>query len=239
MDKLNLDQHISQKYNEELETIRNRVLAMGGIVEQMLSDAIRAIVDGDSALGSQVVKDDHKVNQLEITIDEECGRILARRQPAASDLRLILAIVKTITDLERIGDEAEKIGYLATRLAQVERPGNNYRELEHLGSHVKRQVHAALDAFARLDPALAVETVRQDSLVDKEYESIQRQAITFMMEDPRTIRRVLDVMWTARALERIGDHAKNICEYVVFLVHGKDVRHAGIDQLEREVRGQQ
>lgn len=234
--KLSLDQHISRRYNEELEGLRSKVLAMGGLVERMLADAIRALVEANGELGQNVVRDDHKVNQLEVTIDEECSRILARRQPAASDLRLILTIVKTITDLERIGDEAEKIGYLATHLAVAERPASGYRELEHLGNHVRRMVHDALDAFARLDPEAAMAVVHEDAAVDKEYEAVSRQCITYMMEDPRSIRRVLDAMWCARALERIGDHAKNIGEYVVYLVHGKDVRHVSIDEVARELR---
>lgn len=237
MDKINLDQHISQQFNEELEEIRNHVLAMGGLVEQQTADAVKALTDGDSELGQRVVRDDRKVNEFEIMVDEECNRILARRQPAASDLRLIFAIIKTITDLERIGDEAEKIGFLATRLAEAERPANNYSELEHLGTKVREMLRTALDAFARMDPAAAVGVVREDSKVDREYEAILRQRITFMMEDPRTIRRALDVMWCARALERIGDHSKNICEYVVYLVHGKDVRHVAIEDVEDEIRG--
>ncbi|HEX6929889.1 MAG TPA: phosphate signaling complex protein PhoU [Gammaproteobacteria bacterium] len=236
MDKLNLDDHISQQFNDELEEIRNHVMIMGGMVEQQTADAIRALVEGDSALGQRVVHDDHKVNDLEVMIDEECNRILARRQPAASDLRLVVAIIKTITDLERIGDEAEKIGYLATRLAEAERPGNAYSELEHLGDHVRSMLRTALDAFARMDPEAAVAVAKEDSKVDREYEAILRQCVTFMMEDPRTIRRVLDMIWCARALERIGDHAKNICEYVVYLVHGKDVRHIDIEDVEREIR---
>lgn len=236
MDKLKLDQHISQRFNEELEEIRNHVMTMGGMVEQQIASAIEALVEGDSELGQRVVRDDHKVNNLEVRIDEECNRILARRQPAASDLRLIVAIMKTITDLERIGDEAEKIGFLATRLAEAERPGNAYSELEHLGNHVRNMLRTSLDAFARMNPDAAVEVAREDSKVDREYEAIIRQCITFMMEDPRTIRRVLDMIWCARALERIGDHAKNICEYVIYLVHGKDVRHIDIEDVEREIR---
>jgi phosphate transport system protein len=236
MDKLNLDHHISQQFNEELEEIRNRVMEMGGLVEQQTADAVQALVDADSELGQRVAEDDRKVNELELLVDEECNRILARRQPAASDLRLIFAIIKTITDLERIGDEAEKIGYLATRLAEAERPSSGYSELEHLGNRVRGILRTALDSFVRMDPAAALEVAREDKKVDHEYEAILRQCITFMMEDPRTIRRVLDVMWCARALERIGDHSKNICEYVVYLVHGKDVRHVGIEQLERDIR---
>jgi phosphate transport system protein len=236
MDKLNIDQHISRQFNEELEEIRNHVMAMGGLVEQQTADAIKALVNGDSELAQRVVEDDTKVNEMELLVDEECNRILARRQPAASDLRLIFAIIKTSTDLERIGDEAEKIGYLATRLAETERPPNNYSELEHIGNQVCSMLRTALDAFVRMDPAAAVHVVREDKKVDRAYEGILRQGMTFMMEDPRTIRRVLDVMWCARALERIGDHCKNICEYVVYLVQGKDVRHVGIEQLERDIR---
>ncbi|HEV2320930.1 MAG TPA: phosphate signaling complex protein PhoU [Gammaproteobacteria bacterium] len=235
MDKLNLTHHISQKFNEELEDVRNRVLAMGGLVEQQIVDALRALTEGDSELGRAIEQHDFKVNQFEVSIDEECSRILARRQPAASDLRLILAIIKTITDLERIGDEAEKIGRFAARLAEQERPNTNYREIEHLGNHVRTMLHDALDAFARLDAEAAVRVAKEDERVDGEYDALSRQSITFMMEDPRTIRRVLDVMWSARALERIGDHAKNICEYVIYLVRGKDVRHAGFEAMEREV----
>lgn len=235
MDKLNIDQHISQQFNAELEEIRNHVMTMGGLVEQQAADAVRAVVDGDSDLGRRVADNDRKVNELELVIDEECNRILARRQPAASDLRLIFAIIKAITDLERIGDEAEKIGYLATRLAEAERPSGGYSQLEHLGNRVRGQLRTALDSFVRMDPTAAVEVAREDDKVDREYEAILREGITFMMEDPRTIRRVLDVIWCARALERIGDHCKNICEYVVFLVHGKDVRHASVDEVEREI----
>ncbi|MFI4921223.1 MAG: phosphate signaling complex protein PhoU [Gammaproteobacteria bacterium] len=235
MDKLNLTHHISQKFNEELEDVRNRVLAMGGLVEQQIVDALRALTEGDSELGRAIEQHDYKVNQMEVAIDEECSRILARRQPAASDLRLILAIIKTITDLERIGDEAEKIGRFAARLAEQERPNTNYREIEHLGNHVRTMLHDALDAFARLDAEAAVRVAKEDERVDGEYDALSRQSITFMMEDPRTIRRVLDVMWSARALERIGDHAKNICEYTIYLVRGKDVRHTGFEAMEREV----
>lgn len=234
-DKLHLDQHISQKFNEELEDIRNRVLKMGGLVEEQIDRAIRALVTGDSELGQDVVREDYKVNECEVDIDEECSRILARRQPAASDLRLIVAIIKTITDLERIGDEAEKIGYLASRLAEVERPAGNYSEIERLGQQVRSMLRAALDAFARLDTAVAIDVAKQDDSVDAQYESIMRQSITYMMEDPRSIKRILDVMWCARALERIGDHAKNIGEYIVYLVHGKDIRHTSMEDVEREL----
>ena len=235
METADLSHHISRRFNEDLERVRSKVLAMGGFVELQLQKAITALVEGDSSLGEAVAMDDYKVNDMEMSIDEECSRILATRAPAAGDLRLIVAIIKTITDLERIGDEAEKIGTLSARLASVERPSTNYRELRNLARHVKQMVHGALNAFARLDTKGALEVVKADSAVDEEYESIYRQGITFMMEDPRTITRILDMTWMARSLERIGDHAKNICEYVIFMVHGKDVRHIGIKNIEVEV----
>lgn len=236
MDATGLGPHISRRYNEDLEGVRSRVLQMGGFVEQQLSNAVQALIESDSQLGDDVARGDHKVNEMEVSIDEECSRILATRAPAASDLRLIVAIIKTITDLERIGDEAEKIGYIASRLASMERPVDRYREIKHLGRLAHQMVHDSLDAFARLDADAALKICRDDRVLDDEFESIQRQCITFMMEDPRSIRRALEVVWVARALERIGDHAKNICEYVVYMVHGKDIRHTSLDDVEKELR---
>ena len=227
MEASNLTDHISRRYNKDLESVRNNVMAMGGLVEAQLSRAIAAIVSGDSELGLKVANDDYKVNRLEVQIDEECSRILVTRSPAASDLRLIVAIIKTITDLERIGDEAEKIGYLASKLAAMDRPSDSYRELKTLGNHVSVMLRDAMNSFARLDVDEAIRVALQDDVVDEEYDAIARQCITFMMEDPRNIKRSMNVTWTARSLERIGDHAKNICEYVIFMVRGKDVRHTG------------
>ncbi|NGP53639.1 phosphate signaling complex protein PhoU [Thioalkalivibrio sp. XN8] len=238
MEHQDITHHWSRRFNAELEAVRNNVMSMGGMVEDQLRRAVEALERGDSALGEEVVRDDHKVNRLEVSIDEECSRIIARRQPTASDLRLIMAIIKTITDLERIGDEAEKIGYLAARLALQERPVDRYRGLRHIGDLVGGMLHQSLDAFARLDPELAMQVLRDDKAVDQEYDALTRQAITLMMEDPRSIRRVLDMLWVGRALERIGDHAKNICEYVVYMVHGKDIRHVAIEDAEREVGGE-
>ncbi len=234
MQTTDLSHHISRRFNKDLEDLRNNVLAMGGLVESQLGRAVEAVVSGDSELGLQVAYDDYKVNHLEVSIDEECSRILATRAPTASDLRLIVAIIKTITDLERIGDEAEKIGFLASKLAEMDRPAGSYRELKNLGGQVRQMVRHAMDAFARLDVDAALAVVKEDEQVDDEYETIQRQCMTFMMEDPRSIKRVMNVTWAARALERIGDHAKNIGEYVIYMVHGKDIRHTDIDSLDEQ-----
>lgn len=237
MDKMSLGQHISQQFNVELEDIRTRVLNMGGLVEQQLADALTAVMDENVELAELVINGDLKVNAMEVTIDEECSRILARRQPAAGDLRLIVAVIKTITDLERCGDQAERVASIAMRLTGGrEQHRNHYEDLVHLGNHVRQLLHDALDAFARMDPEAAVQVARDDINVDKEYDALTRQLITYMMEDPRTITRSLDVLWAARALERIGDHARNICEYVIYLVRGKDVRHVSLDEMEEEAR---
>ncbi|MEL7310591.1 MAG: phosphate signaling complex protein PhoU [Pseudomonadota bacterium] len=235
MNTLDLNHHISKRFNKDLEDLRNNVLAMGGLVETQLAKAIEAIVSGNSELGLKVAHDDYKVNRFEVAIDEECSRILATRGPTASDLRLIVAIVKTITDLERIGDEAEKIGFLASKLATMDRPAGSYSELKTMGNQVSAMLQAAMDAFARLDAEAALKTVRDDEIVDENYEMIQRQCITFMMEDPRTIKRVMNVTWAARSLERIGDHAKNIGEYVIYMVHGKDVRHIDVKDVDLDL----
>jgi len=229
--------HISRQFNAELEDIRTRVLQMGGLVERQIGQAITALVNADTGLAESVVTEDYKVNQMEVAIDEECSQIIARRQPAASDLRLVVAVIKTITDMERIGDEAEKIARMAVRLAAEERPKNNYMEIQALGNHVRQMVHDALDAFARLDVEAAIRVAREDEQVDREYDGIMRQMITYMMEDPRSISRTLNVVWAARALERIGDHACNICEYIIYLVKGKDVRHTSLEQIEKEILG--
>ena len=238
MEAADLSHHTSRRFNEDLERVRAKVLTMGGFVEEQLSQALTALVQGDSALGQSVASQDYKVNGMEVSIDEECSRILATRAPAAGDLRMVVATIKTITDLERIGDECERIGTIAARLANVERPADRYREVKHLGRTVQMMVHNMLDACARLDSTLALETARNDRVVDEEYESIQRQCITFMMEDPRTIRRALEVMWVVRSLERIGDHAKNICEYIIYMVHGKDIRHTSLERVAEDLKSE-
>ena len=231
-----LSHHISSRYNEDLERLRSSVLEMGGLVERQLIQAVGGITEPDAKVMLRVAQEELRVNQLERSIDEDCSRILATRGPAASDLRLIITILKTITDLERIGDEGEKVAAIASRLAARERPNNRYRELRNLGDLVIGMVHDTLDAFARFDTTLALEVLHRDLIVDDEYDSIHRQNITFMMEDPRAIGRALDVMWVVRALERVGDHAKNICEYLIYSVHGKDVRHTKLEEIERELQ---
>ena len=235
MDNANIGHHISQQFNSELEEVRSLVLAMGGLVEEQIRNATQALVDGNIELAEAVISRDVEVNKAEVNIDEECTHIIARRQPAATDLRLVIAVIKTITDLERIGDQAERVARMGTRLAEVERPKNNYNELQNMGDHVARMVHGALDAFARMDVETAIAVSKEDEHVDQEYDGLMRQCLTFMMEDPRKISQMLDIMWAARAIERIGDHAKNICEYVIYLVKGKDVRHITIEQMESEL----
>lgn len=237
MDKVGIEKHTSKQFDVELEDVREQVLTMGGLVEQRIAEAVRALVDGDSGLGEEVSRSDYKVNRLEVEIDEHCTRILARRQPQAGDLRLILAIVKTITDLERIGDEAEKIGRMAAHLASKEKPSGAFRQIDAQGRYVREMVRQSLDAFARMDTEAAVHVAQQDADVDREYEGVVRQCVTFMMEDPRSMSHMLDVLWSVKALERIGDHATNIGEYVIYLVQGKNVRHTSIEDIEKEVAG--
>ncbi len=232
---LNLTQHISNRFNEELEEVRNQALNMGGLVEKQVSDGLKALLKAKSKLGEKVASSDYKVNAMEVDIDEQCTLILARRQPAASDLRLVISIIKTITDLERIGDEAEQLGIYAIKLADDNIKPSQFVELRHLGEHVKGMLHNALDAFARMDVAAALETIQSSTTLKEEYDAISRQLILQMMEDPRQIKNALRVHWCARSLERIGDHSENICEYVVYLVKGRDVRHISIDDMKAEL----
>jgi len=234
MENLHIDQHISRRYNEELENLRNKVMTMGGLVEQQCENALEALIKGDSNLAESVATSDYRVNGLEVEIDAECTEILARRQPAASDLRMILTVIKTITDLERIGDEAEKVGRFALKLANSQEPQSYYSDLHHLGEHVIEMLHGALDAFARMDVEAAVRVAGRDPEIDQEFESLTRMLITHMMEDPREVKNVLRLNWCARSLERVGDHSTNICEYVIYLVKGHDVRHISLEQIQEQ-----
>ena len=235
MDKLNLSKHISSQFNEEIEQVRNHVMAMGGLIEQQLADALNAIASSDADLARQVIANDLKVNDWEIKIDHECTRIIAKRQPAASDLRLIMAIIKTISDLERIGDEAERIAKVALESFNSDQQ-DLLVNLDNLGRHVAQMLHDVLDAFARMDVEAALTVHKEDKKVDREYEAITRQLMTYMIEDPRSIPKVMNVLWSARSLERIGDRCKNLAEYIIFFVKGKVVRHSSQEQLEQEVR---
>jgi phosphate transport system protein len=228
--------HISKQYDQELMDIRNRVLGLGGLVEAQVDYAIGALIESDTELAEQVIGDDYKVNSMEVAIDEECTQILALRQPAARDLRLVIAVIKTITDLERIGDEAKRIARITVDLAHHFPRKNQFTDLHQLALHSRKMLHDSLDAFARIDVNESLRVVHEDKLVDREYESITRQQITFMMEDPRSIPVALNIMWASRALERIGDRACNICEYVVYYALGKNIRHINIDQVERDLR---
>ena len=220
-----LRQHISRQFDEELERLRSDVLAMGGVVEEQIADAVDAFVNADRDLAERVSQRDHEVNGLEVALDEKCSRILALRQPAAGDLRLIIAVIKTITDLERIGDQAERVARTVLRLGSDSPIQEHYPAIRHLGSMVKQMLRDTLDTFARMDPDQALEILKGDREVDREYEALTRQLVTVMMEDPRNIRGCLSMLFAARALERIGDHSKNINEYLIYMVHGKDIRH--------------
>jgi phosphate transport system protein len=222
--------HISQQYNIELEAIRTHLSEMGGMAQRQVNEAIQSLIDADIEKAEQVVRGDSKVNSMEMSIDEECVRILARRQPAASDLRLVIAVTKAITDLERIGDEASKIARQAIALHNDGLAPRGYIEVRHIGGKVAKMLQDSLDAFARMDMELATIVVQTDKEVDIEYSTAMRELVTFMIEDPRSITRVLNIIWSLRALERIGDHARNLAQYVIYLVNGKDVRHTRVEQ---------
>ena len=228
-------QHISARFNAELESLRNHMLEMGGKVEQQLSTALDALVKMDSGEAELIVDRDSEVNEMEMAIDDECSTIIARRQPTASDLRLVIAIIKVNTDLERIGDEAAKVARQALRLSEDGMSPSNFIEIRHIGKSVATMLRQALDAFARLDVEQAVAVVKSDTQVDKEYGSAMRSLVTFMMEDPRAISVILNEMWALRSLERIGDHACNIAEQVVYLVRGLDVRHGSLEELDQKL----
>ena len=230
----NVGHHISHQFDESLESTRNKVLNMGGLVEKQVENSLLALVNSDSNLAEQVAMSDYQINSMEVAIDEECNHIIALRQPAASDLRLVMAIIKTITDLERVGDEAEKIGKYAIDLATEERTENYFSELWHLGEKVKDMLLDTLNAFARMDVAAAYETAASDKEINREYDAITHKLIDLMTKEPTAVERALRFMWCARALERIGDHSKNICEYIIFAVEGKDVRHTSFRQALAE-----
>jgi len=230
-----MTEHINKQFDQDLEAIRSRMLQMGGLVESHIRAAIASYLESDSQRAEEVIAGDAKVNELELAIDNDLGQIIVRRQPAASDLRLILAASKIVTDLERIGDEAAKIARMARDIAAAGSvPSSRMAPLGHISEVSIGMLRRALDAFARLDAAAAARVCGEDAAIDEEFQAIIRQLITFMMEDPRTITAALQVVWVAKAFERIGDHAKNIAEYVIYIVKGRDVRHIPLAELERQ-----
>ena len=233
-----MTEHSSKQYDLDLEALRSRVLEMGGLVEAQILAAIDALTSGDLLSLDHVIAEDHRVNALEVGIDTECSQLIARRQPAAGDLRMVLAIIKIVTDLERIGDEAAKIARMGKQsYARARMPSSPVAAVKHVGNIALGMLRKALDALARLDPVAAASIVREDFAIDEEFRAIVRQLITFMMEDPRTITQSLEILWIAKAIERIGDHAKNMAEQVIYIVRGTDVRHTTVEELEREALG--
>lgn len=227
--------HISNQFNQEIESLKTHFLGMGGLVEKQVRDAVDALMNSDSELAGSILKMDSKVNEMEKMIDEECGRIIARRQPTASDLRLVLGVAKAVSDLERAGDEAAKIARHSANLAREGSVPGGYREVRHIGNHVRQMLYDSLDSFARMDVELAMRVLQEEPVLDEEYNGALRQLMTVMMEDSRSITRVLDVIWALRALERIGDHSQNIAEFVIFMVKGKDLRHTSVEEIRAEL----
>ena len=231
-----LSEHTYKQFDTELESVRANVLKMGGLVEEQIINAVEALMKGDLELADRVEANDHNVNALEVAVDEDCAHIVARRQPTASDLRMVMMVVKTITDLERIGDEAAKIARMAKLIHKAERISlPRFSEVKYMSELVLDMLRKALDGFARLDATKAVDIARADQLVDEEFRLNLRHLITYMMEDPRTISVFIDILFVAKAIERMGDHAKNMSEYVVYMVKGKDVRHTSLEEIEKEV----
>jgi phosphate transport system protein len=235
MDKLHLDQHISKQFNADLEELKTQLLEMGGIVEQQILDAVKAIETADGDLAEKVIVVEDQVDDFEISLDESCTLVLARRQPAATDLRMVLTVSKITRDLERMGDEAQKVAKMAISLNEEGGSPRGYIELRHIASLVTVMVSHALDAFARYDAIAALEVAKEDKQIDIEYKTATRELATYMMEDPRSIGRVMNVMWALRSLERIGDHARNIAEHTIYLVRGLDVRHSTVSEIEEKL----
>lgn len=230
--------HTNKQFSSELELTRSSLLQMGGLVEAMIGEAMNVLVNKDLPLADTVRDREKEVNRLEVEIDERIGLLIARNQPTAVDLRLLLSVSKMLTDMERCGDEAEKIAKMAQRMHESEAQYIPVVELRHISTQVISMIRNVLDAFAREDPIHAATVVRSDKEVDKEWKAALRHLITYMMEDPRTISRSIDLIFIARSLERIGDHAKNMAERVIYMVQGDDVRHMGVKATERVARGE-
>lgn len=232
-----MSEHLSKQFDSELDAIRAHLTRMGGMVEEQVRSALTAFSDGDRELIELIIERDKGVDEMEIAIDTACANIVARRQPTAIDLRLVMAASKIVTDLERIGDEAKKIAKTTRKIIERGDGGSlaQILEVRHMGEQAASMLNEILDAFVRLDSEAAARIVRRDKEVDQHFRAIMRQLITYMMEDPRTITTALDIVFIAKSVERIGDHCKNIAEDVIYIAKGRDVRHIGLEGLEREV----
>jgi phosphate transport system protein len=230
-------EHLVKKYDEELEAMRSRVLQMGGLVESQVRTALDAFERADLDMAQQAINADKRVNELEIDLDQMVNHLIARRQPTAGDLRMITGVSKAITDIERIGDEASKIARAVKWLHDKQSSSrvNRIPDIRHSGDAAVQMLRRALDAFARGDAHLAASIMKEDQSVDDRFRAVLRQLITFMMEDPRSISACIDTVWAAKAIERIGDHSKNIAEHVIFISRGVDARHLTPDEVERAV----
>ncbi|KAA1171417.1 phosphate signaling complex protein PhoU [Marinobacter salinexigens] len=227
--------HTSHAFNDELMELKAQFLKMGGLVEQQVENAVQALMDSDGHLADETRTRDREVDQMEMDLDEVATLIIARRQPTARDLRLVVSVIKMVADLERVGDEAKKIAKLALQLSEEGQAPRGYIEVRHISNHVLGMLHEALDSFARLDASQALRVKKEDKNVDAEYQAAARTLLTFMMEDTRNISRCMSLMWVLRALERVGDHACNIAENVIFMVEGEDVRHTSLEDMEKLV----
>jgi phosphate transport system protein len=230
-----MNDHTSKNFDLELESLRTRVLQMGGMAEQQVRRAMEGLYSGDQPLLENVIRDDDRINQMELDIDDLCNKVIAKRQPTAIDLRMVVSVLKAIADLERVGDKARKIARLGIALSNQPAISALNIELSHMAETALKMLRLSLDGFARLDLNLITEAMRLDDTVNAEYQSVARQLITYMMEDPRTITRSLDILSIAKAIERIGDHATNIGEYVVYMVKGVNVRHASAEEVEAHI----
>lgn len=235
-DNVHFEAHTLQKFDDELNRLLTQMLEMGGLVQKQLSDALDAIEQMDSELADQVEEAEETVNKFEVDIDRTCANIIAMRQPAASDLRMILAIGKVVRDLERIGDEAAKVAQIAKLIIEDDSKSIGTLQVRHVGGYVQQMLKQVLDAYSRFDVDEAVMVARKDDQVDEEYRGAMRELVTHMMEDPRKISQVLNLMWAIRSLERIGDHATNVAEQLIYSVRGVDVRHTSLKQLRKRVK---
>lgn len=228
-------QHISKRFNNELKNLRDHMLVMGGMVEKQVQQALTSLLTVDSELASDVKSNDKEVNKLELIIDEECTNVIALQQPAASDLRLVITVTKMVNDLERIGDEAKKIAKSTLQLSDHGLAPLGLAEVRVIGNHVRKMLNDSLDAFTRFDTVLAYEVIKEDEDVDAEYRSAMRALVTNMMEDARNISSILQIMWVLRSLERVGDHSRNLCQHIIYMVEGRDVRHSSLKETEEVV----